>query len=106
MDNERIPRDKAEFMTHIKREWQALLHTIDRLTPMQITSPDAGGWSPKDNLAHVTVWEQFVLRCILQNQSPHLIMQIDESAWEQLDQDGLNRILFERDRLRPAEDVI
>ena len=106
MDNEAIPRDKAELMARIEQEWQALWHTTARLNPTQMATPDSGGWSPNDNLAHLTVWEQFVLRCILQNEPPHEVLRIDESAWEQLDQDGLNRILFERDRLRSAEDVI
>ena len=106
MDNEGIPKDKAELMAHIEREWAALLQTMDKITPEQMTTPDAGGWSPKDNLAHVAVWEQFMLLCHLQGQPPHQALQIDEATLERLDQDGVNQVLFERNRLRPREDVL
>ena len=106
MENEGIPQDKAELMAHIEREWKALLNTLDKLTPEQMTTPDVGGWSPKDNLAHLAAWEQFMLRCYLQGQPAHQAMQIDESTFELLDEDGVNQILFERNRLRSSEAVL
>ncbi len=53
MADNSYPQSKAELMTAIHREWTALMGVIDQLTPEQMTTPDAGGWSPKDNLAHV-----------------------------------------------------
>ena len=106
MDNKDIPQDKPELIAHIEREWTALLHATNMLTPKQMITPDIGGWSPKDNLAHLATWEQFMLRCYLQGQSPHQALQIDEATLDRLDQDGVNQILFERNQLRPTEDVL
>jgi len=106
MDNEGIPKDKAELIANIERERTALLQTVEKLTPRQMTTPDVGGWSPKDNLAHLSAWEQFMLRCHLQGQPPHQAFQIDEATLEQLDENGINQILFERNRLRPSEDIL
>jgi len=47
-----LPRDKAELMNRIQREWSALLRTIENLSDEQMTRPGPGGWSAKDNLAH------------------------------------------------------
>jgi len=60
MDDKNIPESKAALMEQIEREWEALLHATKNLTPEQMTTPDAGGWSPKDNLGHVAVWEQYL----------------------------------------------
>ncbi len=106
MDNEGIPHDKAELIAHIEHEWTALLHILEKITSKQMTTPDIGGWSPKDNLAHLTAWEQFMLRCYLQGQPAHHALQIDEAALEQLDEDDINQILFERNRLRPTEEIL
>jgi hypothetical protein len=106
MDNEGIPQDKAELIAHISQEWMALLQTMDKITPEQMTTPDVGGWSPKDNLAHLAAWELFMLRRYLQGQPPHQAMQIDEAILEKLDEDDINRVLLERNRLRPIDDVL
>lgn len=100
------PRDEAELVEHIEREWAALLHTVDKLSPEQMTTPDAGGWSPKDHLAHLTVWEQYLIRFYLRGEPPHQVMQVDEATFQRLDTDGINAILFERNRARPVEEVL
>jgi hypothetical protein len=100
------PQNKTDLMERIQREWSALLRTVEKLSDEQMTTPDAGGWSPKDNLAHLTAWEQFMLRYHLQGQPPHQVIQVDEATFERLDTDGLNAILFERNRHRSAEDVL
>ena len=106
MHNEEIPQDKAELIARISDEWKALLQTIEKITPNQMTIPDVGGWSPKDNLAHLAAWERFMLRRYLQGQLPHQAMQIDEATLEHLDEDGINQILFERNSLRRLDDVV
>ena len=106
MDNEGIPQDKTELMTLIENEWTALHQIIDKLTPKQMTTPDVGGWSPKDNLAHLSAWERFMLLRYLQGQTPHQALQIAEATLEDLEEDDINQILFERNRLRHVDDVL
>jgi len=40
-------------MKEIDHEWQALLKVAESLSAEQMTTPDASGWSSKDNLAHL-----------------------------------------------------
>ena len=101
-----IPKDKTDLIERIDREWSALLDTVDKLSDEQMTKPDAGGWSPKDNLAHLTAWEQIMLRYHLQGEPPHQVLQVDEATFERLDTDGLNAVLFERNRDRSVQDVL
>ena len=69
-------------------------------------TPDVGGWAPKDNVAHLAAWERFMLRRYLQGQPPHEAMQIEEATLEHLEEDDINQILFERNRLRHVDDVL
>jgi len=101
-----LPRDKAELIARIEQEWSALQQAIAPLTAAQMTKPDAGGWSIKDNLAHLTAWEGFMRLNHLQNMPPHLAMQINEETFKTLDENGLNAILYERSRDRTVADVL
>ena len=56
MADDTLPKSKAELMSLIGREWSALMDVVVQLSPAQMLTPDEGGWSPKDNLAHLTEW--------------------------------------------------
>ncbi len=55
-DEEWIPENKSELMAAIRREWNLLMDVVARLDEIKMTTPDTGGWSPKDNLAHLSEW--------------------------------------------------
>jgi hypothetical protein len=93
-------------MGRIQREWSALLRTIDGLAPAQMSTPMSGGWSIKDNLAHISAWEQFLVHHYLQGQPRYLAMQIDADAFTDLDETGINAVIQERNRDRPVADVL
>ena len=101
-----VPKDKADLMERIQREWSALTQAIDKLSDEQMSVPGTGSWSIKDNLAHLAAWEQFMLLYHLQGHPPHEAMQVDEATLERLDEDGLNAILYERNRHRSVADVV
>ena len=103
--NDSQPRDKADLLRRVQQEWAALIQAIDRLTPEQMTAPGPGGWSVKDNLAHLAAWEQFMLRYHLGDEPPHTVMQIDADAFERLDEDGMNAAIYARNKDLPVEDV-
>ena len=103
---ETLPKNTTELLAVIEKEWQALMRAVDRLTPEQMTAPDAGGWSPKDNLAHLAAWMRYMKDLYLNKMPAHKAMDIDAEKFKQLDEDGINAVLFERNRNRPVLEVL
>jgi len=101
-----LPKDKADLLARIQREWRALMQAVEKLTPEQMTRPGESGWSVKDNLAHLAAWEHFMLRYHLHGEPPHAAMEVDEATYERLDEDGMNAVLYERNKDRPVDDVL
>ena len=100
------PRDKPELMERIQREWAALGQAVGQLSDEQMSLPGTGGWSVKDNLAHLAAWEQFMLLHYLRGRPAHEVMQVDEATMETIDENGLNEILYRRNRDRSVSDVL
>jgi hypothetical protein len=103
---EALPKNTSELVALIEKEWDALMQVVERLTPEQMTTPDTGGWSPKDNLAHLGEWMHYMKEAYLFKKPLHEAMSLDEKQAADLDEDGINAVLFERNRNRPAPDVI
>jgi hypothetical protein len=101
-----LPRDTAELLALIDQEWNSLMQAVERLPPRQMGTPDAGGWSPKDNLAHLGAWMRYMKDSYLNKMPGHEAMGIDPDKWKQLDENGINAVLFERNRDRPAAEVL
>ncbi len=106
MAEQTLPQNLDELLATIEREWKALMEVVNRLTPEQMTTPDSGGWSPKDNLAHLSAWMDFLLKSHLGGMPAHLALGIEEQKHKELDEDGENAILFERNRNRSTDDVL
>ena len=100
------PKDKEDLMLAIDREWIALMRLVESLTAEQMTTPDAGGWSPKDNLAHLSTWMNYMCRADLGGEPSHIVLGIDEQKLKKLDEDGENAVIFERNRKRTTDDVL
>ena len=100
------PKDTAELLAVIDAEWQALMQLVDRLTPEQMTRRDAGGWSPKDNLAHLAAWMNYMTRSYVHKMPAAEAMGIEPAKWKELDENGINAVLFERNRDLPAAQVL
>ena len=50
--------DKAELIAALHRDWTALEALLSSLDEAQMLAPELGdGWSVKDVLAHIAVWE-------------------------------------------------
>ena len=101
-----LPRDTNELLDVIEKEWQALMAAVHRLTPEQMTTPDAGGWSPKDNLAHLAAWMRYMKDAAINKMPAAQALDIDPEKLRELDEDGENAVLFERNRDRPLLDVL
>ena len=52
---------KAELLEKMRTGWNELLAFIATLTPEQMSTPtDAAGWTMKDHLMHLAVWQEGV----------------------------------------------
>ena len=101
-----LPKDKADLLSRIQSEWSALMQVVGKLTPDKMSIPLPGGWSVKDNLAHLAEWERFMIGCYLQGQPAHVAFGLDKPAYEKLDETGMNAVLYERNKGRTAEDIL
>jgi len=105
-DEEWVPGSKAELISAIKREWRALMDVVAKLEAAdKMTTPDEGGWSPKDNLAHLSEWMNSMMGYHMDKRPPHEVMRIPEEAARGWDMEVINPILFERNKDRSLDDV-
>ena len=104
------PRDKAELLARIDREWAALERALAPLSESQMTAPGPGGWSAKDLLAHISAWERVLLICHLQGGSFAAAAGMDETtaaATEHMTAEtGLNDYFHQRDKDLPLAGVL
>jgi hypothetical protein len=99
------PMNMAELLSDIEREWKALMGVVGRLTPAQMNTPDSGGWSPKDNLAHLAEWINVLMGYHMDQRPPHEVLGVAPEVTADWDMDVINPVLFERNRKRPADEV-
>ncbi|HJS19366.1 MAG TPA: ClbS/DfsB family four-helix bundle protein [Anaerolineales bacterium] len=101
-----IPENKSELMTAIRREWGLLIDVIARLDEKQMTAPDAGGWSPRDNLAHLSEWMNSLMGYHMDRRPAHEAMNLPEEITRGWDMEVINPELFERNKDRSSKDVL
>lgn len=107
MAENELPQNTSQLLLTIDYEWSKLLGLIEQLSPEQMTTTDEGGWSPKDNLAHLSEWMKTMLGFHLDRRPPHEVMAIPEELTEPWGNfDAINAVLFARNRDRSAEDVL
>ncbi len=106
MTEEWMPKDKPELMSAIEREWKLLMNVAEKLTDTQMTTPDEGGWSPKDNLAHLSEWMKVLMGVHLDRRPSHEVLGVSEDVTKGWDMEIINPVLFERNRDRSRQDVL
>jgi hypothetical protein len=106
MTEEWIPENKHELMSVIRREWGLLMDVVARLDEQQMITPDSGGWSPRDNLAHLSEWMNSLMGYHMDKRPPHEVMRLPKEATEGWDMEIINPLLFERNKDRSTEDVL
>ncbi len=100
-----LPRDKTELMERIHGSRAELERLVNRLDAEQATAPGSDGWSVKDHLAHVAMWEQSLL-ALLEGRSRSAAIGVDQGTYETTDTDGLNAILHERCKALSLADAL
>ena len=107
MSEEWVPQNKEELMSAIKREWDMLMNTAAKLDENnKLTTPDEGGWTAKDNLAHLTEWMNALMGYHMDRRPPHEVFGVPEDVTRDWDFEVINPVLFERNQNRPAQDVL
>lgn len=106
MAEEWMPGTKQELMSAIEREWNLLIALADSLSDEQMTTPDSGGWSPKDNLAHLSEWMNVLMGYHLDRRPAHEVMDVSEEVTNGWDMEVINPVLFERNKDRSRSDVM
>lgn len=101
-----MPKDKADLMSAIEREWNLLIDLAASLTDEQMTTPDAGGWSPKDNLAHLAEWMNILMGYHLDKKPAHEVIGVDEDVVKGWDMEVINPVLFNRNKDRSRSEVL
>src|SRR5258706_12747483 len=106
MTEQWIPKDKAELMSAIEKEWKLLIQVAEKLTDKQMSTADEGGWSPKDNLAHLAEWMRALMGYHLDRRPSHEVLGVSEEVTKGWNMEIINPVLFERNRNRPLQDVL
>ncbi|HSB02252.1 MAG TPA: ClbS/DfsB family four-helix bundle protein [Anaerolineales bacterium] len=107
VDEQWVPGNKAELMSALKREWKSLMDVVAKLDAQQkMTTPDEGGWSPKDNLAHLAEWMNSLMGYHMDHRPPHEVMGVSEEVTRDWDMEVINPVLFARNKDRSTEDVL
>lgn len=101
-----LPKSKKELFAVLEKEWALLIDLAEGLTDEQMTQPDAGGWSPKDNLAHISEWMKSLMSYHMDKRPAHIAMNIPKEAAQGWDMEVINPILFERNRHRTRKQVM
>ena len=105
-DQPEYPKTKEELFAKIEEEWAALMDVVTKLDERQLSTPDAGGWTPKDNLAHLTEWMNILLGYHMDGRPAHEVMGVAPEVVEGWDFDKINAVLVERNKNRSTEEVL
>jgi hypothetical protein len=101
-----VPGSKAELMSSIRREWKRLMDVVTKLDEQKMTTPDEGGWSPKDNLAHLSEWMNSLMGYHIDKRPAEEVMRLTHEQTKDWDMEVINPVLFERNKDRSTEDVL
>ncbi|HRQ22952.1 MAG TPA: ClbS/DfsB family four-helix bundle protein [Anaerolineales bacterium] len=71
-----------------------------------MSAPDAGGWSPRDNLAHIAEWMNILMGYHMDKRPSHEVVNVPEEVTKDWDADTINKVFFERNKNRPRSEVM
>lgn len=100
------PFSKTELLTRIKQGWDEFNTYINSLTEQQLTIPtDAAGWTAKDHIIHLAVWEGGVL-ALLRGENRRGYMGVDEESWNSRDFDRMNEVIRQHHQDKTLPEVL
>ena len=101
-----VPGSMSELLAAIEHEWKLLEAVIAKLDETKMTTPDAGGWSPRDNLAHLSEWLNVLMGYHLDRRPSHEVLNVPEDVTRDWDMEVINPVLFERNHSRSTQAVV
>ena len=105
MAQEMLP-SQVELLERMEQGWQDFTTFLDGLTTEQMTVPtDAAGWTVKDHIMHLAVWEDGIY-ALLEGESRHERMGLDAETWRRPGYDRMNAVIQQRYRDVPLDDVL
>src|SRR5512139_119299 len=97
-DEQWAPGSKPELMFAIRREWKLLMDVVAKIDEQKMTAPDEGGWSPKDNLAHLSEWMNSLMGYHIDKRPAEEVMRLTPEQTKDWDMEVINPVLFERNK--------
>lgn len=96
-----MPEDKQALLQHYHETRDALLAAIDGISDALMVEPSLDGWSIKDHLAHIAVWDDIRTDEVLRISAGH------ESAWRMTKEqdEAHNTMSYELRRVLPLAQV-
>jgi hypothetical protein len=103
MSNERLTT--TELLARIDANWEAMNTYLKSLEPTVLfTLTDPGGWTIKDHIIHLAVWEDGML-AVLNGIPARDHLQIDAEVWKS-GLDAINAVIYQRHREMTLNTVI
>jgi hypothetical protein len=101
------PETMEQLLALIQRARAAWEEEIAQFSEEQLTVPrDANGWSAKDHIVHVAVWEGS-LAAVLHGQPRYSAMGMDEQTYNNAaPPEGYNEIIYAQYKDRPLEEAL
>ena len=98
------PTSKADLMVRIDRTWTSFRDATFSVDDARIVIPGPGGWSVKDQIAHISAWERSLMG-LLTKGSRAAAMGIDEQLYAGHDTDAINARVYALAKELPVADV-
>jgi uncharacterized protein (TIGR03083 family) len=103
-NNERV--SKAALLAQVQQGFDGLQAWLAALSPAQLTErTDAAGWSVKDHVMHLAMWEKGVVG-LFNGEVRYEAMGLDKDAWTSGDFDRMNARLREGYKAMTLDEVL
>jgi uncharacterized damage-inducible protein DinB len=86
-----MPRTAEDLFSHFRQQRAELLASIEGLTDLELTEPTLDGWSIKDHLLHIALWDD------MRAEEASRISAGQDSAWRMTEAhaDAYNEMAYE-----------
>lgn len=101
-----LPTTKEALLTTVETARAHLEGVIDGLSYAQMIGPhDQKGWSARDHVAHLTVWEEGLV-ALFHCQPRHSTMGVSAEDFATLNRERLNALLWQQSQSQTLAEII